>query len=58
MTSKSSMKGDIVKAKAGVTKGLSLFETLGIGGMSTRGMGRLRILNLKDSANHPKGATL
>jgi len=52
------MKGDIVKAKAGVTKGLSLFETLGIGGMSTRGMGRLRILNLKDSANHPKGATL
>jgi CRISPR-associated protein Cmr4 len=28
-----------------VTKGLNLFESLGIGGMSTRGMGRMRIIN-------------
>ncbi|MDI6698483.1 MAG: type III-B CRISPR module RAMP protein Cmr4 [Candidatus Saccharicenans sp.] len=30
-----------------VEKGLGLFETLGIGGMGTRGMGKLKILNLK-----------
>jgi CRISPR-associated protein Cmr4 len=30
-----------------VTKGLNLFESLGIGGMSTRGMGRMRILKPK-----------
>ncbi len=29
-----------------VEKGLELFEVLGIGGMGTRGMGRLKILNL------------
>ncbi len=34
--------------KTQVEKGLSLFETLGIGGMNTRGMGRIRILNLEE----------
>jgi len=34
--------------KAKVEKGLSLFETLGIGGMNTRGMGRIKILNLEE----------
>jgi len=29
-----------------VEKGLALFESLGVGGMNTRGMGRLRVLNL------------
>ena len=29
-----------------VQQGLELFETLGVGGMNTRGMGRLRVLNL------------
>ncbi len=33
--------------KVQVEKGLKLFETLGIGGMGTRGMGRLKILNLE-----------
>jgi CRISPR-associated protein Cmr4 len=33
--------------KTQVEKGLKLFETLGIGGMGTRGMGRLKILNLE-----------
>jgi CRISPR-associated protein Cmr4 len=32
--------------KIQVEKGLKLFETLGIGGMGTRGMGRLKIINL------------
>lgn len=32
--------------KAQVEKGLRLFETLGIGGMNTRGMGRIKMLNL------------
>jgi CRISPR-associated protein Cmr4 len=32
--------------KTQVEKGLKLFETLGIGGMGTRGMGRLEVLNL------------
>ncbi len=32
--------------KTNVEKGLKLFETLGIGGMNTRGMGRVKILNL------------
>lgn len=30
-----------------LNNGLALFESLGIGGMNTRGMGRLRVLNLK-----------
>lgn len=33
--------------KIQVEKGLAQFETLGIGGMGTRGMGRLKILNLE-----------
>lgn len=33
--------------KIQVEKGLVLFETLGIGGMGTRGMGRLKVLNLE-----------
>lgn len=41
--------GDVGTAwvKTQVEKGLRLFETLGIGGMGTRGMGRLKILNLE-----------
>ena len=37
----------IAWVKAQVEKGLKLFETLGIGGMGTRGMGRLKVLNLE-----------
>jgi len=33
--------------KAQVEKGLKLFEILGIGGMGTRGMGRIKVLNLE-----------
>lgn len=33
--------------KPAVRQGLRLFETLGIGGMQTRGFGRMRILNLE-----------
>lgn len=33
--------------KTQVEKGLRIFETLGIGGMGTRGMGRLNVLNLE-----------
>lgn len=33
--------------KPTVINGLKLFETLGIGGMQTRGFGRMRILNLE-----------
>lgn len=33
-----------------VEKGLGLLESLGVGGMTTRGMGRLRVLNLGGSA--------
>lgn len=33
--------------KTQVEKGLKLFEILGIGGMGTRGMGRLKVLNLE-----------
>ncbi len=40
------LDGDIEKAKKAVQDGLRLFETLGVGGMNTRGMGRLRVLNL------------
>jgi len=36
-----------VWVKTQVEKGLRLFETLGIGGMGTRGMGRLKILNFE-----------
>ncbi len=34
------------KVKETVESGLKLFKTLGIGGMNTRGMGRLQVLNL------------
>jgi len=30
-----------------IRQGLSLFESLGVGGMNTRGMGRLKVLNLE-----------
>jgi len=43
------------KVRQAVEDGLKFFEVLGIGGMSTRGMGRLRILNLQSSVNQPKG---
>lgn len=33
-----------------VEKGFALFESLGVGGMTTRGMGRFQVLNLGDSA--------
>jgi len=36
-------------AFAQVEKGLHLFEHLGIGGMNTRGMGRLRVLGLEEA---------
>ncbi len=41
--------GDVGAAwvKTQVEKGLRLFEILGIGGMGTRGMGRLKVLNLQ-----------
>lgn len=40
--------------KANVEKGLGLMQYLGVGGMGTRGMGRLKVLNLqKDEAGIP-----
>jgi CRISPR-associated protein Cmr4 len=33
--------------------GLTLFEALGVGGMNTRGMGRLRVLNLQSDSKSP-----
>jgi CRISPR-associated protein Cmr4 len=39
--------GGMQKVKSTVTNGLKFFEALGIGGMNTRGMGRLRVLNLQ-----------
>ena len=39
-------EGDIDKVRSTVENGLKLFEFLGVGGMNTRGMGRLRVLNL------------
>lgn len=41
--------GDVGTAwvKTQVEKGLKLFETLGIGGMNTRGMGRIKVCNLE-----------
>lgn len=39
-------EGNLDKVKNTVKNGLRLFESLGIGGMNTRGMGRLRVLNL------------
>ena len=37
--------------KENVEKGLKLIEYMGVGGMNTRGMGRMRILNLKGLEN-------
>ncbi len=37
---------DTVWIKENVEKGMSYFEHLGIGGMGTRGMGRLKVLNI------------
>ncbi len=37
--------GDVEKVKTTVADGMKLFESLGIGGMGTRGMGRLRVLH-------------
>lgn len=37
---------DISKVRSAINTGLKLFEFLGIGGMNTRGMGRLKVLNL------------
>lgn len=39
-------KGGRDTVKATLNNGLRLFDSLGIGGMTTRGMGRLRVLNL------------
>jgi CRISPR-associated protein Cmr4 len=39
-----------------VEKGLALFEVLGVGGMNTRGMGRLKIINLEDAKPHAQAA--
>jgi CRISPR-associated protein Cmr4 len=47
--------GDGEKVVETVREGLALFETLGVGGMNTRGMGRLRILGL-DAAKTAGGA--
>lgn len=44
---KTPLGGDITKAKQAVKNGLTLFEALGVGGMNTRGMGRMCVLNLK-----------
>jgi len=38
---------EISWVKTQVEKGLRLFEILGVGGMGTRGMGRLKVLNLE-----------
>lgn len=47
--------GDSEKIEETVRKGLALFELLGVGGMNTRGMGRLSILGL-DAAKTAGGA--
>lgn len=39
--------GGMAKVRETVESGLRLFEALGVGGMGTRGMGRLRVFNLK-----------
>jgi CRISPR-associated protein Cmr4 len=38
-------EGDIDKVKSTVNNGLKLFASLGVGGMNTRGMGRLRVFS-------------
>jgi len=39
-------KGGTSKVKQTLESGLKLFDSLGVGGMNTRGMGRLKVLNL------------
>ncbi len=50
LSDKQHPNGDREKVKTTVANGLRLFEYLGIGGMNTRGMGRLRVLNLKSTS--------
>ncbi|MFW0885018.1 RAMP superfamily CRISPR-associated protein [Candidatus Acidulodesulfobacterium sp. H_13] len=45
------LKADSGWIQTNVEKGLAYFEYLGIGGMNTRGMGRLRILNMGGQSN-------
>lgn len=40
------IKQNVDSIKTSVQKGLKYLETLGVGGMNTRGMGRVRILNM------------
>lgn len=47
--------GSPITVQETVEKGLQLFEHLGIGGMNTRGMGRLRVLNLNGTPNNTGG---
>jgi CRISPR-associated protein Cmr4 len=42
--------GGVPKVKSTIANGLKLLEALGVGGMSTRGMGRLRVLGLDGEA--------
>ena len=46
LSDQSKPQGDIQKVKGTVANGLKLFESLGVGAMGTRGMGRLRVLGL------------
>jgi len=45
-SSNKKIPASITWVKNQVEEGLKLFETLGIGGMNTRGMGRIKILNI------------
>ncbi|MCI0722256.1 MAG: type III-B CRISPR module RAMP protein Cmr4, partial [Acidobacteria bacterium] len=47
---KTPLDGDIEKAKGTVKNGLGLLHALGIGGMNTRGMGRLQVPGLSAGA--------
>lgn len=46
LSDQSNPQGNVEKVKETVKNGLTLFNSLGIGGMNTRGMGRLQVLNL------------
>jgi CRISPR-associated protein Cmr4 len=46
LSDKGHPEGNIDKVKSTVNNGLKLFESLGVGGMNTRGMGRLKVLDL------------
>jgi len=46
LSDKEHPEGDIDQVRSTVKNGLALFAFLGVGGMNTRGMGRLRVLNL------------